>query len=145
MNLPSFIWLWRAAAWSMGLSLLAYLLLSLTGSWLFVSRQTPQVRPGWLRPVHFTIGGTMVFLVLLLLAIGLVGTIGHYGSLGHSTHLPAGLVVVGLTLLSAWSATQINVDRPWARGLHLGTNLVLLLAFAIVTWTGWDVVQKYLP
>lgn len=109
----------------MGLSLFAYLLLSLTGSWLFVSRQTPQVRPGWLRPVHFTIG--------------------HYGSLGHSSHLPAGLIVVGLTLLSAWSATQINVDRPWARGLHLGTNLVLLLAFAIVTWTGWDVVQKYLP
>lgn len=129
----------------MGLSLFAYLLLSLTGSWLFVSRQTDQPRPDWLRPVHFTIGGTMVLLVLLLLAIGLVGTIGQYGNLGHSSHLPAGLTVVGLTLLSGWSATRISVDRPWARKLHLGTNLVLLLAFAIVTWTGWGVVQKYLP
>jgi hypothetical protein len=145
LNLPSFIWLWRAAAWSMGLSLFAYLLLGITGGWLLISRKTYQSRPKWLRPVHFTIGGTMVFLVLLLLAIGLVGTIGHYGSLGHSSHLPAGLAVVGLTLLSAWSATQIGVDRSWAKTLHLGTNLVLLLAFAIVTWTGWDVVQKYLP
>jgi len=129
----------------MGLSLFAYLLLGITGGWLLISRKTYQSRPKWLRPVHFTIGGTMVFLVLLLLAIGLVGTIGHYGSLGHSSHLPAGLAVVGLTLLSAWSATQIGVDRSWAKTLHLGTNLVLLLAFAIVTWTGWDVVQKYLP
>lgn len=145
MNLPSFIWLWRAAAWSMGLSLFAYLLLGITGSWLFVSQRTGQERPNWLRPFHYITGGTLVFLILLLLAIGLVGTIGHYGSLGHSAHLPSGLTVVSLTLFSAWSATQISPQRPWARGLHLGTNLVLLLGLAIVTWTGWDVVQKYLP
>jgi hypothetical protein len=129
----------------MGLSLFAYFLLGITGSWLLVTRKAGQPRPGWLRPFHFITGGTMVLLVLLLLAIGLVGTIGHYGSLGHSTHLPSGLIVVSLTLFSAWAATQISPERPWARRLHLGTNLVLLLGFAIVTWTGWDVVQKYLP
>jgi hypothetical protein len=50
----------------------------------------------------------------------------HYrslGSLGHSSHLPAGLAVVGLVLLSAGSATQINVKKPWARSLHIGTIL----------------------
>jgi hypothetical protein len=145
MNLPSFIWLWRIAAWSMGLSIAAYLLLAITGGWMFFVRQSSQPRPGWLRPLHYGIGGTMVCLVLLLLGIGLVGTIGHYGSLGHSIHLPAGLIVVDLTLLSAWSAVQISPKRPWSRWLHIGTNIVLFLGFAIVSLTGWIVVQKYLP
>jgi hypothetical protein len=129
----------------MGLSLTAYVLLTITGSWMFVARHNSQPRPKWLRPVHYAIGGTMVGLVLLLLGIGLIGTIGYYGDLGHSAHLPAGLTVVSLTLLSAWSATQISPKRPWARSLHISTNAVLFLGFAIVSWTGWTVVQKYLP
>lgn len=129
----------------MGLSLLAYVLLAITGSGLLYSRWRRQQRPQWLRPLHYGIGGTMVGLVMLLLAIGLVGTLGHYGSLGHSVHLPAGLITVSLTLLSAWSATQISSQRPWARLLHLGTNAVLLLGFGLVSLSGWDVVQKYLP
>jgi hypothetical protein len=145
LNLPSFLWLWKIAAWSMGLSLFAYFLLGMTGTWLFFSRRAHQPRPGWLRPFHYLVGGTMVALVLLLLVIGLIGTLGYYGSLGHSAHLPAGLFVVSLTLLSGWSATQISPKRPWARSLHLGTNVVLLIGFAFVTLTGWTVVQKYLP
>jgi hypothetical protein len=145
VNLPSFLWLWRIAAWSMGLSLLAYVLLASSGSWMFYSRSTERQRPEWLRPFHYITGGTMVGLVILLLAIGLVGTVGHYGNLGHSSHLPVGLIVVGLTCLSAWSATQISPSRPWARPLHVGTNAILLIGFIIVTWTGWIVVQKYLP
>jgi hypothetical protein len=129
----------------MGLSLTAYVLLTITGSWMFVARHNSQPRPKWLRPVHYAIGGTMVGLVLLLLGIGLIGTIGYYGDLGHSAHLPAGLTVVSLTLLSAWSATQISPKRPWARSLHIGTNAVLFVGFAVVSWTGWTVVQKYLP
>lgn len=145
LNLPSFLWLWRIAAWSMGLSLFAYSLLAVTGTWLLTSRRTGRARPDWLRPLHFSIGGTMVVLVVLLLSIGLIGTLGYYGTLGHSPHLPTGLGVVGLTLLSAWSATRISPQRPWARPLHLGTNLVLLVGFLLVTLTGWTVVQKYLP
>lgn len=129
----------------MGLSLLAYLLLALTGIWLLFSRRQGKPRPDWLRPLHYMLGGTIVTLVLLLLAIGLIGTLGYYGSLGHSAHLPAGLTVVGLVLFSAWSATQISRDRPWARGLHVSTNLLLLLGLVVVTLTGWSVVQKYLP
>ena len=129
----------------MGLSLFAYLLLAITGTWLFYSRQQRQGRPKWLRPFHYVVGGTMVAMVLLLLLIGLVGTLGYYGNLGHSTHLPAGLVVVGLTLLSAWSATQISPKRPWVRQLHVGTNIALLIGFVVVSLTGWGVVQKYLP
>jgi cytochrome b561 len=129
----------------MGLSLFAYVLLMATGTWMLMSRRQGQPRPGWLRPLHYWIGGTMVVLVLLLLAIGIVGTLGHYGSLGHSNHLPTGLVVVALTLLSAWSATQISPQRPWARSLHIGTNLCLFCGFVLVTLSGWTVVQKYLP
>lgn len=145
MHLPSFLWLWRIAAWSMGLSIAAYLLLALSGGWMSYRRLSHQPRPGWLRPLHLAIGGTMVLLVLLLLAIGLVGTLGHYGSLGHSTHLPAGLWVVALTLLTAWSAVQINAANSWARVLHISLNIALFVGFAIVSWTGWSVVQKYLP
>lgn len=87
----------------------------------------------------------MVALVLLLLAIGIVGTLGEYGSLGHSMHLPAGLDVVALVVLSASSAIFISPQRPWVRYLHVGTNLLLLGALAVVTLTGWQVVQKYLP
>ncbi len=145
LNLPSFLWLWRIAAWSMGLSLFAYALLAGTGIWMLLTRRARQPRPGWLRPLHYLIGTIMMILVLLLLAIGLIGTLGYYGSLGHSVHLPTGLLVVSLTLLSGWSATQISPQRLWARRLHVGTNLVLFLGFAAVSLSGWTVVQKYLP
>lgn len=129
----------------MGLSLLAYLLLAVTGIWMFRARSARQQRPDWLRPLHYVIGGSLVSLVLLLLAIGLVGTLGHYGTLGHSSHLVAGLVVVGLVLLSAGSATQISAKRSWARSLHIGTNITLFVGLLWVSLTGWSVVQKYLP
>ena len=145
MNLPDFIWLWRIAAWSMGLSLAAYFLLAVSGFWMFYLRKQSQQRPAWLRPLHYAIGATMVGLVLLLLTIGIVGTIGHYGSLNHSIHLPVGLAVVGLVLISAGSATLINSPYSWARRLHIATNLLLLVGFSLVSLTGWIVVQKYLP
>ncbi|HEY9647255.1 MAG TPA: DUF4079 domain-containing protein [Chroococcidiopsis sp.] len=145
LNLPSFLWLWKIAAWSMGLSLTAYLLLAVSGGWLLFSRQASQPRPKWLRPLHYGIGSVLVVLVLLLLSVGLIGTVGYYGSLGHSLHLPAGLAVVTLVLLSAWSASQISPKRPWARPLHLTTNGLLFVGFGLVTLTGWGVVQKYLP
>jgi hypothetical protein len=145
LELPSFLWLWRIAAWAMGFTLLAYVIQAASGFWVFNSRRNRQSYPLWLSLFHGLTGVIMVCLVLLLLAIGLVGTLGHYGSLGHSSHLAAGLVVVNLVMLSAWSATQIGLQKSWARPLHLGTNLVLLLTLVWVSITGWDVVQKYLP
>ncbi|MGC1308791.1 MAG: DUF4079 domain-containing protein [Phormidesmis sp.] len=162
MDLPSFIWLWRIAAWSMGLSLMIYSFLAISGGTLLYLRKQADGkqadhcqtagpsdrqnlhRPQWLRPMHYTLGGILVFLVLLLLSIGVVGTLGEFGQLGHSMHLPAGLTVVALTLASAWSATQISPQRPWARKVHLTLNGILLFAFVTVTATGWVVVQKYL-
>lgn len=128
----------------MGLAIVAYLILAVTGVWMFQGRMT-RSRPSWLRSLHYMMGGSMVLLVLLLLGIGIVGTLGHFGSLGHSSHLPAGLAVVGLVLLSAGSATQISIEKPWARFLHVGTNIILFVGFAWVSLTGWGVVQKYLP
>jgi hypothetical protein len=145
VNLPSFIWLWKIAAWSMGLSLLAYFLLTVTGISLFSKRYAGRSWPSWLRPLHYIIGWVMVSLVLLLLAIGLVGTLGHYGSLGHSGHLIAGLSAVVLVLLSAGVSTLISPRRPWARAVHVGINIALFVGFAWVSLTGWQVVQKYLP
>lgn len=144
MNLPSFLWLWRIAAWSMGLAVVAYLCLAATGLWMRWGRLGQHSRPGWLRVLHLGIGSAMIGLVLVLLAIGLVGTLGYYGTLGHSVHLPAGLLVVGLTLLSGWSALQIG-RREWARSLHIGLNLTLFFGFLVVSLSGWSVVQKYLP
>ena len=111
---------------------------------MFYGRATRIGRPRWLRNAHFWGGVTIVFLVLLLLAIGVVGTIGYYGSLGHSPHLWSGLFVVFLVCLSAWSANQINVRNPWARSLHITINAILFFGLAYVSWTGWEVVQKYL-
>ncbi|AFY50011.1 hypothetical protein Nos7524_4251 [Nostoc sp. PCC 7524] len=165
MHLPSFLWLWKIAAWSMGLSILAYLLLAVTGVWMWRVRNdrdvtnfeqfrssaqwaTPHLFCGSLRvwrSLHYIIGISMVSLVLLLLAIGIVGTLGHFGSLGHSPHLAAGLTVVVLVLVSAASATQIGARRPWARPLHISVNMILFLGFTWVSLTGWSVVQKYLP
>ncbi len=142
----------------MGFTIFAYLLQSLSGSVVWYTRTNRISRPSWLRTFHYISGMVMVLLVLLLLLIGLIGTLGHYGSLGHSPHLPAGLLVVFLTLLSAWSANQINrqntdsVSREtlryqnlWARKLHLTINILLCGALIFVSLTGWDVVQKYLP
>lgn len=144
MNLPSFLWLWRIAAWSMGLSLLTYTLLTISGLGMLNRRLVKKPRPRWLRPFHYISGIVLVCLVLLLFAVGIIGTLGHYGNLGHSPHLIAGLSVLGLVLVSAWSATQIN-QQAWARSLHITINGILLLALTLVTWTGWQVVQKYLP
>jgi hypothetical protein len=145
MNLPSFLWLWKIAAWSMGFSVFTYVLLAITGGWMLYSRQKQQPRPQILRNFHYLIGGIMVCLVLILLTVGLVGTFGYYGSLGHSIHLAAGLIVVSLVLGSAWSATQINPKNPWARPLHLSLNMGLFFAFGAVSLSGWVIVQKYLP
>ncbi|MDF5709696.1 MAG: DUF4079 domain-containing protein [Nostoc sp. S4] len=153
MNLPSFLWLWKIAAWSMGLSLLAYLMLAVTGVLMFRMRTSQQfpfisLLMGGnleLRSLHNLMGISMVSLVLLLLAIGIVGTLGHFGSLGHSSHLVSGLIVVALVLLSAFSAGQISSTKPWARLLHIGVNMILFVGFVWVSLTGWTVVQKYLP
>ncbi len=145
MNLPSFIWLWRIAAWSMGLSMTAYFILAISGSALWKYRQDKKQCPQWLRPFHWIIGSIMVTLVVILLSIGLVGTIGEHGSLGHSIHLPAGLLVVTLVGLSAWSSTQIHPSRPWARTLHRNLNIGLFFAFCFVGLSGLSVVQQYLP
>ncbi len=145
MDLPSFFWLWRIAAWSMGLSLLAYLLLAVTGIWMFRDRTSRREQPIWLRSLHYMIGACMVSLVLLLLLIGIIGTFGHFGSLGHSQHLFAGLTVVVLVLVSFGSSRLISTKKPWARSIHIGTNIILFVGFVWVSLTGWSVVQKYLP
>ena len=144
MDLPSFLWLWKIAAWAMGGAIAFYLLQLCSGIWMFYGRATRIGRPLWLRNAHYIGGIVIVFLVLLLLAIGIVGTVGYYGSLGHSSHLWAGLFVVGLTCLSAWSANQIDVRNTWARSLHVTINAILFVGLAYVSWTGWSVVQKYL-
>lgn len=145
MDLPSFLWLWRIAAWSMGLTLTGYGLLAVSGAVLFYTRRHGQDRSPWLRPIHLALGSVLVLLVLLLLSVGIVGTLGEYGRLGHSWHLPFGILVVGLVLTSAWSASRISPERPWARSLHVGLNTGLGLALVGVGLSGWQVVQKYLP
>ncbi|MGF1568511.1 MAG: DUF4079 domain-containing protein [Nodosilinea sp.] len=145
MDLPSFLWLWRIAAWSMGLTLTGYALLALTGGTLAYTRRVDNGRSSWLRPLHILLGSTVVVLVLGLLSIGIIGTLGEYGSLGHSLHLLAGLGVVGLVLASAWSASRIGPERPWARTLHVWLNGGLGLALVAAGLSGWQVVQKYLP
>lgn len=128
----------------MGLAIAAYVILMFSGATILYSRLYRSLRPAWLKPFHYITGGVLIFLVLLLLAIGLVGTIGYYGSLGHSPHLTAGILVVVLVLLSGWSANQINLQKPWARSLHLTVNLLLLGGLISVSLTGWQIVQKYL-
>ena len=148
MDLPSFIWLWRIAAWSMGLSLTAFSLLALSGGAVFYAHRGHRdllLNKPWIRPLHYGLGIVLVSLVLLLLGIGIVGTLGEHGSLGHSVHLPAGLLVVALTISSAWCATRISPERPWARQAHLTLNGILFFGFILVTATGWSVVQQYLP
>ncbi|MEO1508860.1 MAG: DUF4079 family protein, partial [Cyanobacteria bacterium J06633_23] len=51
---------------------------------------------------------------------------------------------VSLVLASVGAASQI-ATRPWARSLHVAINGVLFFAFAAVSYSGWTVVQQYLP
>ncbi|MCG9891206.1 MAG: DUF4079 domain-containing protein [Thermosynechococcaceae cyanobacterium MS004] len=145
MDLPSFLWLWRIAAWSMGLSLTAYSILALTGFAIAHYRKSQQISPGWWRTVHLGVGVVLVALVVGLFAIGIVGTLGEYGNLGHSIHGLVGALVVGLTLSTGAIALQIKTGKPWARSLHVRLNLLLGAGFLWVLWTGWIVVQQYLP
>ncbi|NEO87556.1 MAG: DUF4079 family protein [Spirulina sp. SIO3F2] len=146
MDLPSFLWLWRIAAWSMGLTFCTYGLLAITGLGIRGLRQgePPRSRPAWLRPLHLGLGLSLVGLVVLLLTIGIVGTLGEYGSLGHSWHLGAGLLVVSLVLASAVTGLR-HTQTIAGRNRHLQVNGALLVALLLVLGTGWVVVQKYLP
>jgi len=128
----------------MGGAIAFYMLLLVSGALMFYGRAARVGRPPWLRDAHYISGIIIVFLVLLLLAIGVVGTLGYYGSLGHSHHLWAGLFVVGLIGLSAWSAHQIDDNNSWWRSLHVSVNGILFVGLAYVSWTGWEIVQKYL-
>ena len=145
MHLPSFLWLWKIAAWSMGWTLGIYLGLLGMGWWLRQRRLDRRVSPRWLRMLHVVAGFVMLFLVLLLLAIGIVGTLGHFGSLGHSWHLPMGLLVVALSLGAAWSGTRIRYDNVQTRSLHIRINGLLGMGLILVLISGWAVVQKYIP
>jgi len=137
----------------MGLSILAYVLLASSGGWMVwrrkfrspVADRPNSINVGMVRSLHYVLGWILVALVLLLLAIGIVGTLGHYGSLGHSPHLIAGLIVVALVFCSAGTASQISPERPWMKRLHIGINAILFFGLTWVSWTGWTVVQKYLP
>ncbi|MGK7924159.1 MAG: DUF4079 domain-containing protein [Spirulina sp.] len=144
MDLPSFLWLWKIAAWSMGLTIAAYFLLAIAGIWMRILRLKNRSYPQGLREFHLAIGGVLVLLVLLLLSIGIVGTLGYYGDLGHSPHLIAGILVVLLVLVSAGSALAIGRWEK-ARSLHLTINTLLFFGFLFVSLSGWSVVQKYLP
>ncbi len=144
MDLPSFLWLWKLAAWSMGLAILAYSILAISGLEIRWKRKERKKSPAWLKTFHFSLGIILILLVLLLLIIGIIGTLGEYGHLGQSEHLIAGLWVVILVLISGGSATQIKGNN-WARKIHLSTNIVLCFALLFVSLTGWEVVQKYLP
>ncbi|WP_017326670.1 DUF4079 domain-containing protein [Synechococcus sp. PCC 7336] len=154
LDLPSFMWLWQIAAWSMGLTIALVLCLAVLGWTMRRQRLQYQVAPATgsqlrrlqsLRRLHYRLGILLGLTVLELLAIGLIGTLGHYGRLGQSQHLPAGLAVVSLTVLSVWSGPKIHPLRPWARSVHLAANGSLVLALSWVSWTGWIAVQKYLP
>lgn len=144
-DLAALLWLWKIAAWAMGLACLAYLALGITGTSFLSHRWQRRPRPHWLRPLHYGLGIVLVTATFVLFGIGLAGTWYRHGAWGHSWHLPAGLGVVALVSLSAASALAIAPQRPWARPLHVGTNASLLLGLVAVAWTGWQVVQQYLP
>lgn len=128
----------------MGLSLTLYVALLVTGGRIWYGRSHQSEQSALLRIAHLVLGGLLVTLVLLLLSIGIVGTLGEHGSLGHSWHLWAGLLVVMLVLSSAGAATQI-AHHAWARFLHVALNGILFIGFLAVTYSGWTVVQQYLP
>ena len=106
MNLPSFIWLWKIAAWSMGFSVLAYLLLATTGVWMFGTRTKSTPQPSWLKFLHYVLGASLVGLVLLS---GASATLIHVKPWAWSVHIGtnitlfAGLVWVSLT---GWNVVQ---------------------------------------
>ena len=75
MDLPSFIWLWRIAAWAMGLSLTVYVGLLVTGGGVWYGRSHQKSQLSWLRLVHIVLGVILLALVMVLLGIGIVGTL----------------------------------------------------------------------
>ncbi|MBD2099321.1 DUF4079 domain-containing protein [Leptolyngbya sp. FACHB-261] len=148
------LWVFQFPAWSMGFCLVIFPALGLTGYYIRQYRleqwQRQKLRPQWLSNSHWWLGMAFLALMVFLWLFGVVGTIWRHGSLQYSGHFWAGNVMLALTLLSVWSAQQMNnretptAIRLWLRPLHLGTNAVILIGLAWVSWTGWEVVQQYI-
>jgi Protein of unknown function (DUF4079) len=138
------LWLWKTAAWSMGLSTLTITLLGISGYRLWQSRHRGKPAKSWLYKTHPALGKVLVFLTLLLWSVGFYGTVQDHGHLRFSAHFWAGSTMVLLVCTSAWAAFQIP-RRSWARSLHLGLNSLMVCLLFWVLATGWVVVQPHLP
>ncbi|KAI9129335.1 DUF4079 domain-containing protein [Acaryochloris sp. CCMEE 5410] len=134
-------------AFSMTLAVCLYLGLCILGFFLRKYRlKHGHAAWGWLRYLHYGLGITFVLNILELMTFGIIGANIYDGTEGHSPHLPAGLFIAGLAIISAWSASRVHPKRPWARPLHVSLNGLVFVALILVSWTGWSVLQEnYIP
>lgn len=143
MNSPPPLLFASITAFSMTLAVCLYLGLGIVGFILRKHRlHHGHASWGWLRYLHYGLGVTFVLNILELMTFGIIGANTYEGTEGHSLHFPAGLLVAGLAIVSAWSANRVHPQRPWARPLHVSLNGILFMALIAVSWTGWSVLQE---
>ncbi|MBO3462279.1 DUF4079 domain-containing protein [Aetokthonos hydrillicola Thurmond2011] len=89
---------------------------------------------------HYQIG-SVILALMVLSALGAIAiTYLSDGKLYVGTHLIGGLGMLGLVAISASLAPFMQKGANWARVTHISLNFVLLGLFAVLAFTGVEIV-----
>ena len=127
MDLPSFTWLWRIAAWSMGISITLYFSLAIVGIFYRMQRLRRKLYYWrWLRYLHYGLGVLFVFFVYC----GDFGSLWQFGS----------LLALARRFGGSDSHFSICMDsKSYSPPTSLGQNLAFGIEYCFVCWLGFSI------
>ena len=91
---------------------------------------------------HYQVGSVLLALMVLGTIGGMAATYVNNGKLFVGPHLLVGLGMTGMIATSAALAPFMQKGADWARLIHVGLNMTLVLLFAWQAFTGLQIVQK---
>jgi hypothetical protein len=91
---------------------------------------------------HYQVGSILLALMVLGTIGGMAATYVNNGKLFVGPHLLVGLGMTAMIATSAALAPFMQKGADWARSLHVGLNMILVVLFAWQAFSGVQIVQK---